>query len=611
MRLVSGSIPSIRPVDESEDNRFLDDCTMVETSYENSSSGTNSDANEKSALPSNFSEPMTSDCLFNNANANQTHLVPGVIVLTPRRKDLAERRSMSESASLSEGQTESETESETSSDTSTTSSTNQLPLTDSAVDDALRAEPSAPAPETKVDPSYLTSFCDKTNLSHFNRFRIQYLIVHTAIMLADGLQGTHLYVLYEGYGYSVSSLYSLGFVAGALSSPFIGPMVDKIGRKKAAMLYCVLEMMINYLELFPIFAGLITSRIIGGITTNLLFSVFESWLVSEHRQRGFEEAKLEIILRDSTIVSNSAAIVSGYLAHTLASSLGPVGPFQGAVVLTFAALLLVGTCWNENFGSSCSKLTTWQGNMVGAYNTIVNDSKILRIGLIQGLTEGSLQTFVFLWSPALRAFAQSAPKDALGIDSDGEPAYGLLFGAFMACGVVGGFAEPMARKAITRITRFGSRNSDIDVSEHGALKPVAVDFLCTLCYLTCACLLMVPYMMNKDSPYSFSICVGAFFMYELMIGLYMPCEGVIRSIYMPNESICSLMTMLRVIVNVAVAVGVFSTNYVAFTTAFATLSVMMVTAAIIQISLVPKQELIEQLEGLTPFSFSSRKNKMS
>ena len=47
----------------------------------------------------------------------------------------------------------------------------------------------------------------------------------------------------------------------------------------------------------------------------------------------------------------------------------------------------------------------------------------------------------------------------------------------------------------------------------------------------------------------------------------------------------------RVIVNVAVALGVMSTNYVPFTSAFAALSVMMVVAAILQISLVPKKDL--------------------
>jgi len=472
-------------------------------------------------------------------------------------------------------------------------------------------------PEDSCVTSY-TNSSKKQKYQPFNAFtmfRIQYLIVHTAIMLADGLQGTHLYVLYEGYGYSVSSLYSLGFVAGAFTSPFIGPIVDKIGRKKAAMLYCVLEMLINYLELFPIFAGLIASRVIGGITTNLLFSVFESWLVSEHRSRGFGEEKLETILRDSTIVSNSAAILSGYLAHCLATNFGAVGPFQGAVVLTCVALILVWAMWTENYGTgNCSsELTTWKGNMVGAFNTIVNDSKISRIGLIQGFTEGSLQTFVFLWSPALRAFAKSAPKGALGIDTNGEPAYGLIFGAFMACGVLGGFGEPMFRKLITKLTvtekddkilskEDTSKSEGSSEQDGKELQPVAVDFLCTICYLTSALLFLTPVLVKKDSPHSFTICVGAFLIYELMVGLYMPCEGVIRSMYMPNESICSLMTMLRVIVNVAVAIGVASTNYVPFKNAFAALSVMMVVAAALQISLVPRKDLARVFAKFVPRS---------
>lgn len=132
------------------------------------------------------------------------------------------------------------------------------------------------------------------------------------------------------------------------------------------MIYCILEIIINYFEQYPIFVGLLTSRILGGITTNLLFSVFESWLVTEHRKRGFEEDKLEIILRDSTIVSNSAAIIAGYLAHRLADSFGPVGPFEGAVVLTAVALALVWLVWQENYGNaskSNEELMTWRGNL--------------------------------------------------------------------------------------------------------------------------------------------------------------------------------------------------------------------------------------------------------
>lgn len=434
----------------------------------------------------------------------------------------------------------------------------------------------------------------KGGWNKFTRFRLQYLTVHTAIMLADGLQGTHLYVLYEGYGYSVSSLYSLGFVSGALTSPFIGPVVDKIGRKRAAMIYCFLEIIINYFEQFPIFAGLLLSRILGGITTNLLFSVFESWLVTEHRQRGFEEEKLEIILRDSTIVSNSAAIISGYLAHNLAENFGPVGPFEGAVVLTALALTLVGLMWTENYGkkSTTDQLVTFRGNMVGAYRTIAGSTNISRIGIIQGLTEGSLQTFVFLWAPALRAYATSAPEGSLGLGKDGEPAYGLIFGSFMAFGVVGGFLEPTVRKAVNSVLTWGSHGEHAKSTEdnHGEVNPISVHFLCAMCYLISSILLLTPCVLSVENQYAFSLSFAAFLMYELMIGLYMPCEGVVRSIYMPNESICSLMTMLRVIVNITVALGVISTNFIPFTYAFGVLSIMMVTSACLQLSLVPRNE---------------------
>ena len=81
----------------------------------------------------------------------------------------------------------------------------------------------------------------------------------------------------------------------------------------------------------------------------------------------------------------------------------------------------------------------------------MKSSKITRIGIIQGLTEGSLQTFVFLWAPALRAYSNSAVEGVWGLDGDGDPAYGLIFGSFMAFGVVGGFLEPTVRKAMNSL----------------------------------------------------------------------------------------------------------------------------------------------------------------
>eukprot|EP00568_Trieres_chinensis_P015581 CAMPEP_0183321334 /NCGR_PEP_ID=MMETSP0160_2-20130417/68617_1 /TAXON_ID=2839 ORGANISM="Odontella Sinensis, Strain Grunow 1884" /NCGR_SAMPLE_ID=MMETSP0160_2 /ASSEMBLY_ACC=CAM_ASM_000250 /LENGTH=76 /DNA_ID=CAMNT_0025488247 /DNA_START=1 /DNA_END=228 /DNA_ORIENTATION=+ len=56
--------------------------------------------------------------------------------------------------------------------------------------------------------------------------------------------------------------------------------------------------------------------------------------------------------------------------------------------------------------------------------------------------------------------------------------------------------------------------------------------------------------------------------------------------------------MLRVIVNVAVAVGVVSTNYVPFATAFASISILMVISSAIQLSLVSAKEWSCFVRGL-------------
>ena len=179
----------------------------------------------------------------------------------------------------------------------------------------------------------------------------------------------------------------------------------------------------------------------------------------------------------------------------------------------------------------------------------------------------------------------------------------------MACGVLGGFTEPLFRNLIKKFTVTKKKANADDTDSEGENGKYSVDFLCTICYLVSALLFLIPVFAKKDGAHSFTMCFGAFLIYELMVGLYMPCEGVIRSIYMPNESICSLMTMLRVIVNVAVALGVVSTNYVPFTSAFAALSVMMVVAAGLQLSLVPRDDLAKVFGNFVCTTFGASNGK--
>jgi len=60
------------------------------------------------------------------------------------------------------------------------------------------------------------------------------------------------------------------------------------------------------------------------------------------------------------------------------------------------------------------------------------------------------------------------------------------------------------------------------------------------------------------------------------------------------------MNILRVITNIAVAIGVFSTTFVPIKASFAALSFMMLSAAILQLSLIPelKKSFSKRLQDL-------------
>ena len=142
-------------------------------------------------------------------------------------------------------------------------------------------------------------------------------------------------------------------------------------------------------------------------------------------------------MRDSVVVSNLAAILSGCLAHVLAEHYGAIGPFRGAVTCTAIALIVVCCVWSENYGNSevdegedPKQMMCYLRDAAQAFR---EDRRMLRAGLIQGFTDGTTQIFVFLWSPTLRLFSQSASPGTWGLDKEGEPDYGVIFALYMGC----------------------------------------------------------------------------------------------------------------------------------------------------------------------------------
>lgn len=81
------------------------------------------------------------------------------------------------------------------------------------------------------------------NVLPFLRFQYKYLVVYLTVMLADWLQGTNMYTLYQSYDMDVGTLFLTGFSSAAIFGTFLGLFVDRFGRRNGCVVFCLLEVL--------------------------------------------------------------------------------------------------------------------------------------------------------------------------------------------------------------------------------------------------------------------------------------------------------------------------------------------------------------------------------
>jgi len=116
-----------------------------------------------------------------------------------------------------------------------------------------------------------------------------YLPAYLLAASADWLQGPYKYALYSSYGYTqrdIAHLFVAGYGSGMILGSVIGGLADRCGRKKMCLAYCASYSFSVMMKHCRCFGVLLLGRVAGGIATSLLFSVFESWLIRAHGERG-------------------------------------------------------------------------------------------------------------------------------------------------------------------------------------------------------------------------------------------------------------------------------------------------------------------------------------
>ncbi|KAL2550817.1 Major facilitator superfamily protein [Forsythia ovata] len=404
---------------------------------------------------------------------------------------------------------------------------------------------------------------DRINTSSvFDSFKNNYLLVYSLMMAGDWLQGPYVYYLYSTYGFGkgeIGQLFIAGFGSSMVFGTIVGSLADKQGRKRACVTYCITYILSCFTKHSPQYKVLMVGRILGGIATSLLFSAFESWLVAEHFKRGFDVQWLSLTFSKAIFLGNGLiAILSGLFGNMLVDtlSLGPVSPFDAAAIILAIGMAFILSSWTENYGDPSDNkdlLTQFKGAAVA----IAADEKIALLGAIQSLFEGSMYTFVFLWTPAL------SPNDE-------EIPHGFIFATFMLASMLG---SSIASRLLARNSPAVESYMQIVfvISSASLLLPLLTNFL-------------VAPSKEKGDGLSFSGCLQllGFCVFEACVGIFWPSIMKMRSQYIPEEARSTIMNFFRIPLNIFVCIVLYNVNAFPIAVMLGMCSIFLFVASILQ-----------------------------
>jgi len=344
----------------------------------------------------------------------------------------------------------------------------------------------------------------------------------------------------------------VGYLAIVLLGPMVGRLIDRYSRKTATICTGAMYALGSLSVFSDLTIILYLGRAMASIASSRLTSSPEAWLIQEYLEIQKKEKAANKETKDDGLSETFGlayggdavvAILAGQTASVAASKVGhPTGPFLVSPLVVAIALMTTAYFWVENkespeaskndcdgCGDETNKkedLPTGDCSMGGGVIEIFSDPKILLVGLVQSLFEGSMYIFVLVWPPALSSIIRN---------SFGEKAatpFGTIFSCFMACCLLGSVLFGQLQK-----------------------KSVCVkNIMAGILLISTASFSWSASAIQAQSLFGI---IASFFAFEACVGMYFPSIGIIRSELLPEHHRCAIMSLFAVPLNILV-VGVIS-----------------------------------------------------
>eukprot|EP00928_Gymnodinium_smaydae_P029312 TRINITY_DN22104_c0_g4_i1.p1 TRINITY_DN22104_c0_g4~~TRINITY_DN22104_c0_g4_i1.p1 ORF type:complete len:466 (-),score=45.59 TRINITY_DN22104_c0_g4_i1:419-1816(-) len=365
----------------------------------------------------------------------------------------------------------------------------------------------------------------------FSSHLFRYLTAWTFCIGGEWLGGPGVYALYSSYGFDrrqIAVLFVLGFAFGSVFGLFAGKFADTFGRKRSVLTFCsvgVIAVACKHVSIYPI---LLVGRFFDGIHASLLYTAFESWLVSEHFGRhSFPPELLGHTFALMFSISYLVAIACGFVAQfgvDMFPTLPPMAsmhfggwtvPLELSAFLQVIGGIYVALNWDENYGATAASNAVDDSSSGPSLMKVLCSLKVLVCCALVSFFESSMFIFVFSWTPAL---SPTGKKDGLPC--------GLIFATYMMACMSGAAAFSLSSK----------------------FKVTGV--MCVIAFLA-FCAMAVPSIVGVSQDAA-NLNFMAFLLFEFSVGAYFPAAAHLKGMLVPEQYRATIYNVFRTPMNAIV-----------------------------------------------------------